>query len=94
MEITIKTPEGNYCEDCKFLNLYSHRLVDMFGNETGNVREGYKCKYFNIHLEEEVDGCFEKVKKCYACKLDNKQAVDGYYMLMLLSMHLGSKNEK
>lgn len=45
MEITIKTPEGNYCEDCKFLNLYSHRLVDMFGNETGSLnRNILECK--------------------------------------------------
>lgn len=94
MEIVIKTPKGDYCDGCRFLNLYRHRLIDIFGNETGNVKEGYECKYFNADLEKEVNGCFEKIKKCYACKLDNKKAVDAYYMLNLLSMHFDSTNDK
>lgn len=42
MKLTVETPEGDYCEDCKFMEHYDYPLVDMFGNETGNRRSGYK----------------------------------------------------
>lgn len=80
MEITVKIPDGDYCNGCKFLNYYTHRLVDMMGNETGNVREGYECKYYNCHLEIDEEnpkrcGCIssDNVKKYFLCNMTEQE---------------------
>lgn len=72
-ELTVKIPDGDYCEDCKFMEHYDFPLVDMFGNETGNRRSGYKCRYFNSDLEFEDFGCYQKVKKCFWCTASKEE---------------------
>lgn len=67
MEVTVKIPEGEYCDGCKFLNRYTHNLVNLFGDPTGNVREGYECKYHNTTLQYEDCGCYHRVRKCFMC---------------------------
>lgn len=80
MEITVKIPDGDYCGGCKFLNYYSHRLVDIMGNETGHIKEGYKCNYYGSNLEidkEHPGGCgyigWDNVKKYVLCNMTEEQ---------------------
>lgn len=72
-EITIKIPDGEYCEHCPLLNEYTHNLVDIMGNETGHTKSGIKCNRFNEELKVEYNGCFQKVKKCDWCKMTDKE---------------------
>lgn len=86
-EITVKIPDGNYCGDCKFMEHYDYPLVDMFGNETGNRRAGYKCRYYNSDLEVEDFGCYQKIKKCFWCNSteEERNAFWIYSMLLFAS---------
>lgn len=72
-EITVKIPDGDYCEDCKFMEHYDYPLVDMMGNETGNRRSGYKCRQYNSDLAVEDFGCYQKIKKCFWCTMSEEQ---------------------
>ena len=90
-EVTVKIPDGDYCEDCKFMEHYDYPLVDMFGNETGNRRSGYKCRYFNTDLEVEDFGCYQKIKKCFGC--NGKIGSDDWWLLFWL-MYFSNGNEK
>lgn len=90
-ELTVKIPDGDYCEDCKFMEHYDYPLVDMFGNETGNRRSGYKCRYFNTELEVEDFGCYQKVKKCFMC--NGQLTTDDWWLLFWL-MYFSNGNEK
>ena len=67
MDITVKIPDGEYCDGCKFLNQYTHQLVNIFGDPTGNMDEGWECKYYNSRLDAQDHGCHIKVKKCFNC---------------------------
>lgn len=82
MKLTVETPEGDYREDCKFMEHYDYPLVDMFGNETGNRRSGYKCRYFNSDLEVEDFGCYQKIKKCFMC--NGQLTTDDWWILYWL----------
>lgn len=92
-EITVKIPDGDYCEGCQFLNHYTHRLVNMFGDPTGNFREGYECKHYKCDLEvERADcGCYENVKKCGLCTMTEEQRIA--YGLILFTI-LGKMNKE
>lgn len=85
-EITVKIPDGDYCEKCEFLSFYTHRLVNMFGDPTGNFREGYECKHYKCPLETERAecGCYEKVKKCSFCTMTEHQRIACGAALLLL----------
>lgn len=73
MEIKIKIPDGEYCENCPFVHEYTHNLVDIMGNETGHTKSGTICSRFNTELETHIDGCFFKVKKCDWCQMTDKE---------------------
>ena len=72
-KVTVEIPEGDYCDDCKFLEYYDFPLVDIMGNETGNRRSGYKCRLNNNELQCESLGCIQKVKKSFLCNATDQQ---------------------
>lgn len=72
-EITVKIPDGDYCADCNFMEHYDYPLVDIMGNETGNRRSGYKCRYYKSELQVEDFGCYQKIKKCFWCTLSDEE---------------------
>lgn len=72
-EITVKIPDGDYCEDCKFMEHYDYPLVNIMGDETGNRRAGYKCRYYNSDLAVEDFGCYQKIKKCFWCNISDEE---------------------
>lgn len=88
MEISIKIPDGDYCNGCKFLNYYHHPLINIMGDPTGNFREGYECKNYECDLSVEKTDCCceEKVKKCYWCSLteEQRQAIATLGVMLLL----------
>lgn len=46
----------------------------MFGEPTGNIREGQRCRYFNTELQfEDTECCNKRIEKCSWCKMDEKQ---------------------
>lgn len=89
MEVTVKIPDGEYCRGCKFLHYYTHELVNLFGDPTGNVRNGYECMYHNCELEVEDHGCYHNVKKCLAC--GGSPGEKAIWFLLGLTMLGGSK---
>lgn len=56
-EITIRIPDGDYCTECPMMEYYNIPLVNMFGDPTGNFREGYRCNRFRCDLEVERAEC-------------------------------------
>lgn len=72
-EITVKIPDGDYCEDCKFMEHYDYPLVNIMGDETGAKRSGYKCRQYDYNLEVEDFGCYQKIKKCFWCTMSEKE---------------------
>ena len=86
MEVTIKIPDDKYCNGCKFLNHYTHELVNMFGDPTGNVEQGYECKLHNARLEVEDHGCYVNVRKRFACGATEQ---DKCWWLMLYVLMFG-----
>lgn len=94
-EIIVKIPDGDFCEGCEFLNWYTHNLVNIFGDPTGNVKEGYECKHYKIDLEIDKTCCCERPKKCWACTATDEEKTIGA-MLLLVGMKLmeeGNQNE-
>lgn len=94
-EIKVQIPNGDYCDNCKFLNYYTNRLTDIFGNYTGNIDEGYECKYYNIKLQTEPSKCCcsQNIKKCFMCKIGENEAML-IYALLLKSLDNKDKKEK
>ena len=82
MEVIVNVPDGKYCKDCKFLNYYTHDMVNMFGDPTGHVERGYECKYHGTKLEVEDHGCYNDVKKCFSCGGRTEEKT----LLLLLAM--------
>lgn len=69
------------------------------GNETGNIREGYECKYYNCHLEIDEEnpnqyGCIssDNVKKYFMCNMSEEQRL--VYTTLFAHMALGLLNGK
>lgn len=96
--VKVKIPDGNYCEDCKFLENYDFALVDIMGNETGNRRSGYKCRLNNNELQCESFGCIQKVKKSFSCNATDQQknsmiALYALYILTNGKLDADCKNE-
>lgn len=86
-EITVKIPDGDYCEDCKFMEHYDYPLVNIMGDETGARRSGYRCRQYNYNLEVEDFGCYKKIKKCFWCNSteEEKNSFWIYAILMFAS---------
>lgn len=83
-EITVKIPDGDYCEGCPFMNEYTHNLIDIMGNETGHTMSGVKCNRFNEELEVENEGCFTRIKKCDCCKMTDEERMQRAATYLLL----------
>lgn len=83
-EIKVQIPDGGYCNNCKFLNYYTNKLVDIFGNYTENIDEGYECKYYGAKLQVENTECCcnQNIKKCFTCKIGEDEAMLLYAILM------------
>lgn len=98
MEIKIKIPDGEYCENCPFVHEYTHNLVDIMGNETGHTKSGTICSRFNTELQTQIDGCFLKVKKCYMCGITDQEmmqnAVIWFLLCKMFDKDKEMKNEK
>lgn len=92
MEIKVNIPDGKYCDGCKFLNYYTHNLVNIFGDQTGNIEEGYECKHHNCRLEKEDHDCYCKVKKCFHCIANDSDKA--LLFLLAYMMFGGDKNGK
>lgn len=101
MDITVKIPDGEYCDGCKFLNQYTHQLVNIFGDPTGNMDEGWECKYYNSRLDAQDHGCHIKVKKCFDCNMAANKHNEAWMMiatyvliLMLMNQERGHTDEQ
>lgn len=94
MEVKIKIPDGDYCENCRFVNYYFRPLVNIMGNETGNYDSGCECFLYKTKLEVENHGCFNKIKKCMFCKLSEKEKESLGLLYLLLCASIKSDEEK
>lgn len=65
-------PDGDTCTNCPYLCIATNRVVDMFGNATGDIRATIRCKWFGFIQTRDYD-CSEKQDlecyKCNSCKL-------------------------
>lgn len=68
-------PKGKHCNDCVFLRHYKHNLVNLFGDETGNIDEGYMCDLFGCLLQEDSKSNTYngKIEKCLVCLLKKEE---------------------
>lgn len=82
MEVKINIPDGDYCENCRFVNYYFRPLVNIMGDKTGFYDSGCECFLYKTKLEVENHGCFNKIKKCMFCKLSEKESLGLFYLLL------------
>lgn len=100
MKISVEIPDGELCTGCKFLNRYSHKLIDMMGNETGRIREGFECKLYNQDLQEqEIQECcflFSTARKCRLCGMSESERIQeaAFWLLLCLKMKEKKKEEE
>lgn len=94
-EIKIKIPDGDNCGGCPFMNEYTHKLIDIMGNETGNTMSGVKCNRFNCELILEHDGCFIRIKKCDYCKMTDEERMQraATYLLLFKMLEKDENNK-
>lgn len=93
-EITVKIPDGDYYGGCPFMNEYTHNLIDIMGNETGNTRAGVRCNRFNNELSVENDGCFIRIRKCDFCKMTDEERMQRAATYLLLFKILENDKNK
>lgn len=96
-EITIRIPDGDYCTECPMMEHYNIPLVNMFGDPTGNFREGYRCNRFRCDLEVERAECgwYERPKKIFWCTMSEEQrTLAGLMALVTLKLMDAPKDEQ
>ena len=85
--VSVQIPDGKYCDNCPFVNHYKDELVNIFGDPTGNIREGYRCNRYKTDLEKEDNGCYFNLKKCWPCTATEEEKLSmGYAFLVMFGL--------